>query len=249
MQVVPLQAFNDNYIWVFKINDYSIACVDPGDAEPVLSYCRNHQLIVEAVLITHHHADHIGGVSKLMQSFPSLKVYGPKDARIDVTDEVSSQLTLGNFEFRVLSTPGHTSSHICYYESKQHWLFCGDTLFSAGCGRVFDGSMQTLFTSLCMLRQLPDETKIFCAHEYTLANLKFARFVEPNNIDVQQYITKIQNQVVKCTLPSTIGMEKRINPFFRFDLPNMASFIKKMDLKKNDPYDIFDILRTTKDNF
>lgn len=249
MQVVPLKAFNDNYIWVFDINDNGLVCVDPGDAQPVLNYCQLHQRCLSAILLTHHHADHIGGVNKLKQIFPEVKIYGPQDARIDVTDEVSNLLNLGNLEFQVLATPGHTSSHICYYEAKKHWLFCGDTLFSAGCGRVFDGSMQELFNSLSILRKLPDETKIYCAHEYTLANLKFANFVEPNNTDVQQYITKIQDQVLECTLPSTIAMEKRINPFFRFDHPNMQSFIKNFNMNHVDDYHVFQALRLTKDNF
>jgi hydroxyacylglutathione hydrolase len=246
--VFAIKAFKDNYIWTFDIGDSSFACVDPGDADPLLEFCQNQQLNLAVILLTHHHSDHIGGVSKLKQAFPKVKIFGPDDRRMEVTDIAFGLVKLGNLEFKVLQTPGHTHSHICYYEPRQQWLFCGDTLFSAGCGRVFDGTMQALFNSLLFLRQLPDKTKVFCAHEYTLANLRFANYIEPNNQAISHYLSELDKQSGHCSLPSSIGKEKLINPFFRFDQLGMSDFIAKHHLS-NDPFSVFQALRLAKDDF
>lgn len=216
MQPIALSAFQDNYIWIINGNK-TFSCVDPGDATPVLTYAKQTGLRLSNILLTHHHADHTQGVHQLKEAFNDVSVYGPIDSRLAHIAPIMPQpsVIIPPYSFQVLYTPGHTSTHICYFEPKMHWLFCGDTLFSAGCGRVFDGTMQQLFASFAELKALPDDTLIFCGHEYTRKNLQFALSVEPNNETMQTHLhTLLQNQSI-CSLPSTIELEKKINPFFR----------------------------------
>lgn len=224
MDVIPIKAFSDNYIWLIINNtDKSAICVDPGDAKPVLDFLAQTSLQLQAILITHHHYDHIGGVAALLSANPKISVYGPNDTRIPkVTKSLrgGDTVSMAPFLFHVIATPGHTSSHISFFEANFGWLFCGDTLFSAGCGRVFDGTMEELYTSLQTLKNLPDSTKIYCAHEYTRNNLRFATQAEPDNLEIMAYLQSLEDY--PCSLPTTVEVEKRVNPFFR--APNIALF-------------------------
>jgi len=253
MRIAPLPAFSDNYIWAINHEENNtFICVDPGDADPVIDYALQNGLLLEAILITHHHFDHIGGVNALMKRFPNVEVYGPYDPRIPfVHKTLNSQdkLTFDHCAFEIHETPGHTSTHIAYYEPNAHWLFCGDTLFSGGCGRVFDGTIEQLHESLLFFATLPDATKIYCAHEYTLQNLQFAQTVEPNNQEIKKQISKIKQNLSHCTLPSTLALEKKINPFLRVNQDSLCTFAKNMGVKNNDPLSIFQFIRALKNNY
>lgn len=218
MTIYPIPAFSDNYIWaIIDRAAGTFDCVDPGDAEPVVEFAQTHQLRLGSILLTHHHQDHIGGVSQLLKTYHSCTVYGPSDPRIPYVNNTVREhqsLRVGRCVFKILFNPGHTSSHISYYEPSKGLLFCGDTLFSAGCGRVLDGTMEQLHQSLNLFKKLPPTTKIFCAHEYTEQNLRFAHTVEPNNPVIQQYLKKIHSTPRFCTLPATLELELLINPFY-----------------------------------
>lgn len=253
MSIIALKAFKDNYIWVI-VNErkHSFTCVDPGDAEPVLKYAKNNKLTLNNILITHHHEDHAGGIAILLQNYPKARIYGPIDSRIPlVNNPVRDEdiVHIDSLAFRVLSTPGHTSSHICYQEPNKDWLFCGDTLFSAGCGRVFDGTMEQLHDSIMLLKNLPKDTKVYCGHEYTRQNLRFALAVEPENHTLQSYLTHLQEKSEECTLPSTIALEKKINPFMRTTVTAIYEFAEKQDLKSHNSLAIFKLLREKKNTF
>lgn len=248
-----LPAFNDNYIWVIaNLDQSSFICVDPGEAAPVLAYALNHNLRLNGILLTHHHHDHIGGVSKLLDVYPDALVYAPNDLRIQCPNksmEMGNKIAIGGCSFDILFTPGHTSSHICYYEPDLKWLFCGDTLFSAGCGRVFDGTMKALHDSLLQLKHLPDETKIYCGHEYTRQNLRFAMTIEPQNLTIRNYYNKLANATLSLSLPSTIEQEKQINPFLRTDTISLQEYAQTYGIEPLNSLAIFQHLREMKDRF
>lgn len=252
-QPVALSAFNDNYIWVIaNPGQNTFMCVDPGEAGPVLSYARDTGRTLSNILLTHHHQDHIGGVQELLHAFPNTFVYAPHDPRIPAPNQsvgTDDTVCAEGYAFRVLNTPGHTRSHICYYEPQKHWLFCGDTLFSAGCGRVFDGTMQELHESLLKLGNLPDETQIYCGHEYTRNNLRFAATVEPDNVTIGTYATVLNENRTKISLPSTIKMEKKINPFMRTTTPSLKKYARENGINQQDSLEIFKHLRDKKDLF
>lgn len=250
MHIFPLSALKDNYIWVIQ-DDTNVVCVDPGDARPILQYAKEEGLKLTDVLITHHHPDHTGGIRKIMQTFSEANVYGPNDERIPSVKPVNEDdvVQIGDYNFQILSTPGHTRTHICFLEASRQWLFCGDTLFSAGCGRVFEGTYAQLHQSLLTLRNLPDSTKVYCGHEYTRNNLRFAETVEPNNDDIKSYIQKLKNEPDKCSLPSTIALEKKINPFLRTDQESLKIFAEKEGVPTDNPLAIFKRLRQKKDLF
>lgn len=254
MNIIPIKAYHDNYIWliVHEASQAAIA-IDPGDARPVFDYLHQAGLDLTAVFITHHHSDHCHGIPELQRHF-NMPVYGPKHSQIPVshTVEADSLIHWIDVEFRVLALPGHTLSHVAYYAAKPGWLFCGDTLFSAGCGRMFEGSPQQMWSSLMQLAALPDNTQVYCAHEYTLANLYFAKQVEPNNPVLQQMLEKTEQlrQQGIISLPSTIGLEKQINPFLRCHQPQVIKAATACDSAPLlEPYQVFAALRHRKDSF
>jgi hydroxyacylglutathione hydrolase len=252
-EVVPLRAFRDNYIWTLR-NDRHAAVVDPGDAQPVLSYLQQERLELCAMLLTHHHADHVGGVAELL-AHRDVPVYGPRGEPIATLsqavgegDEV--QIAQLGLRFRVLAIPGHTRAHIAYYGANS--LFCGDTLFACGCGRLFEGTAEQMFASLAKLAALPDETLVYSGHEYTLANIDFARAVEPDNADL---LARAASDAEKRsgdrpTLPSTIGREKKTNPFLRCLQPAVIDSANKyMGARVSDPVRVFAAIRQWKNGF
>jgi len=220
VQVVHVPAFEDNYIWMLRgAAPRHVAAVDPGDAQPVLDYLAREGLELTAILCTHHHGDHVGGVADLTARFP-VPVYGPASERIPQRTHGladGDRITVPGLDlhFEVLGVPGHTLGHIAYYG--HGLLFCGDTLFSAGCGRLFEGTAAQMHASLSRLRSLPGDTRVFCAHEYTASNLRFAAKVEPGNAEVERYAREVSAQRARGlpTLPSTLDRELRINPFLR----------------------------------
>lgn len=253
MTITFVKAFTDNYIWVLDgVRGKSVLCVDPGDASPLVHHLETHQLTLDAILLTHHHLDHVGGAPELLKHYPKAKVYGPNDARIPVAVNPVSEpdeLEIHDFRFRILNIPGHTSSHICFYETNFGLLFCGDTLFSAGCGRIFDGSLELLHESLLKIKALPDDTKIFCGHEYTKQNLRFAAIVEPDNLVIQQYYQALEVKPNSPSLPSTIALEKQINPFLRLAEPDVIKYAQAQGCPHQDSLSVFRQLRRDKDGF
>jgi hydroxyacylglutathione hydrolase len=252
MNVIALSAFQDNYIWIMNQAPQEFICVDPGDATSVLAYAAQHNLTLTHIMLTHHHHDHIGGVPILLEHFPNCHVHAPNDIRFKSLCNLSpltNPLIINSISFQILDTPGHTSTHICYYEPQHHWLFCGDTLFSVGCGRVFDGTMDALFQSLQVLKTLPNDTKIYCAHEYTADNLRFAATIEPNNVQIQTHSEQLKNHPNASSLPSTLAFEKKVNPFLRTDTPAIQSFALKIGVNPQDEFAIFKAIRELKDQF
>lgn len=253
MTVYPIPAFTDNYIWaLINEQNHSFVCVDPGLAAPVYEFASSNQLTLEAILLTHHHQDHIGGVAELIKYYPQCYVYGPQDSRLPKeTKSVDTQTILQYppFYLTVLVNPGHTSTHISYYESNQGWLFCGDTLFSGGCGRVFDGTIEQLYQSLVQFQGLPKATKIFCAHEYTKKNLQFARLVEPNNQELSAYLHLLEQSSLHCSLPTTLEREQAVNPFLRLSCPEVQQYALQHGAQSSTPLDVFRTLRREKDRY
>lgn len=253
MKVYPVSAFNDNYIWLIVNEEKRTAlCVDPGDATPVLAFLEQEGLELIAILLTHHHHDHIDGVNELCHAIPGIAVYGPKDPRITNTTDTIQEgelLSLSSCQFQILDTPGHTATHISLYEPYYGWLFCGDTLFSAGCGRVFDGTYEQLYTSLEKLKLLPDSTEVYCAHEYTRRNLRFAAMIEPDNLAIRHHAHKLLEGGNQCSLPSSLALEKKINPFLRTDNPAVQIYAKERGTKSLDPLSVFVQIRRDKDTF
>ena len=243
MNIFDIPALTDNYIWAIQIDD-SITIVDPGESIPVLKVIEEKKLNLQDILITHHHYDHTGGLLEL-KKYISGKVYGPKNENIDGIDVSLAENdlieTLGH-EFRVIETPGHTLDHIAFYSKQTNVLFCGDTLFSAGCGRLFEGAYDQLYTSIQKINELPDETKIYCGHEYTLSNLDFVKSQINSEFIKEKYKETVKKRSMnKITLPSTLSTERKINPFLLETVPDDTQDLKAVDCFKE--------LRIRKDNF
>lgn len=220
LRVCCIPAFNDNYIFAI-VHPELAQCylIDPGDARPAAFFLQQHHYELKGILLTHHHADHIGGVDTLIAQH-ECPVYGPHSRAItQVTRALSDADTIidtdFNLELKVLEVPGHTLDHIAYYNSQ--WLFCGDTLFVGGCGRVFEGTMEQMFQSLMRLKALPEHIEVYCAHEYTQSNLAFAITQEPENLPLRQRKEHVDHLRARgmSTVPSTIALEKATNPFLR----------------------------------
>lgn len=255
LNVLTVPAFNDNYLWLIHDGEHA-AVVDPGDAAPILAALKANHLSLTAILTTHHHADHVGGVAALLQSF-DVPVYGPARDRIPTVTRPLQQDDIVTLEqpkigFRVVDVPGHTLGHIAYYAQEQGWLFCGDTLFAGGCGRMFEGTPTQMLGSLDKLAALPDNTKVYCAHEYTLSNLRFAQAAEPHNTAIA---ARLQDEQAKRdrhlpTVPSSIGLEKKTNPFLRTREPAIAEQLRHENkLRDANPVAVFAALREWKNNF
>lgn len=256
LQVSPISAFKDNYIWLIHTAvNHQCVVVDPGDATPVRQHLQEYNLALSAVLITHHHHDHSGGISELLRHYPHIPVYGPAAEDIaGVTHPVNETQQVSipalNLQLQVLDIPGHTRGHIAF--AGHELVFCGDTLFAAGCGRLFEGTAAQMVASLAKLSALSDTTEIYCGHEYTLSNLKFAQAVEPQNTDIAQRLAQAQKlrQQNLVTLPSSIAFEKKTNPFLRCDIPAVKvaaqTYAKRPLATKTD---VFSTLREWKNNF
>ena len=254
IKVEPIPAFSDNYIWLVTTNEGSIV-IDPGDANPVIEYLnKNKDLTLNSILLTHHHYDHSGGIEDLRKRY-DLKVFGPNNQIKSVDHRVveGNEILVNGLIFKIIEVPGHTLDHIAFYndDDDDPILFCGDTLFAAGCGRVFEGTFDQMYESLLKLKKLPENTIVYSGHEYTTANLMFASHVEPLNKNIQDSLSKVQELRSKNipTLPTSIKEEKVINPFLRCDDKDLQMIMRKKFNTDLSELNIFSALREWKDSF
>jgi len=256
MNLIPLPAFSDNYIWLLQHQGLAMV-VDPGDSSPVNQWLTENHHRLDCILVTHHHGDHTGGVSALQREWGA-KVYGPATEKLGFEYQAmsqGSQLSWQGLEFQTLAVPGHTAGQVAYFaEPAQQTplLFCGDTLFSGGCGRLFEGTAEQMLKSMDKLAALPSSTRVCCAHEYTLSNLKFANAVEPDNLKLKDYINQCENLRSQHlpTLPAQLGNELEINPFLRTRKPTVINAVKKMAPNVTDnEAEIFAQLRLWKNDY
>jgi hydroxyacylglutathione hydrolase len=259
--IEAIPAFSDNYIWCMYDDESNKAVViDPGDASPVITALEDKNLSLEALLITHHHPDHTGGIDELLMQHPSLVVYGPQNLDINPVHHrlnEGEQVSLLGLDLEIIEVPGHTLDHIAFYcagnaKHPQSFIFCGDTLFAGGCGRIFEGTPEMMLASLSKLSELPANTLIYCAHEYTLANLEFASAVEPNNSDLKARVA-IETQkrsAGKATVPSTLATELKTNPFLRSNTDSVTLSASNIsDHECTDSLAVFTVIRNWKNNF
>ena len=256
IQIDALSAFNDNYIWLLQEpSSKRCAVVDPGDAAPVLAWLEAHpDWQLGDILITHHHFDHVGGVEQL-KSATGARVAGPAAEKIPARDldlHDNDEIDVLGLRFKVMAVPGHTLGHIAYYHAPQNLLFCGDTLFAGGCGRLFEGTPQQMHRSLSRLAALPASTQVYCTHEYTLSNLRFAHAVEPDNVRLNERLAEVTRwrDEGRISLPSNIELELATNPFLRTGEPSVVAAAKGREGELSDePSAVFACLRAWKDNF
>lgn len=253
MKILQIPAFSDNYFWLLHENNskYAVA-VDPGDYSPIIKSLEENNLELSDILVTHHHNDHIGGILELKKKFPNINIYGPSDSRIPTTITVKDKdlIKLDSLKetFEVLNVKGHTNSHIAYYFKNK--FFCGDTLFSCGCGRIFEGTYIDMHKAMAKIKKLPKETLIYCAHEYTLNNIGFAKLVDPYNLD----LILRENQVKKLlsknlfSVPSVLKNELKTNPFLRYDNVNIKNSIEShFNISLESEVEVFKYTRLWKD--
>ena len=254
--ITPLAAFDDNYIWcIADAQQKKIAVVDPGDAQPVIDYAAAHGYQLVAILITHHHFDHTGGIQDLLQAFGDMPIYGGTETACNhITHALQEQESINVLgqNFTLLTIPGHTLDHVAYFDEENQQLLCGDTLFLAGCGRVFEGTMPQMHSSLQTLMALPGTTLAYPTHEYSLANLAFAEAVEPDNQDIQQALEQARQLRARNTptLPTQLSTEALINPFVRCHIPNViVAAQQRAESKLDSQAEVFATLREWKNQF
>lgn len=248
LKISAVPCFDDNYIWVLQQGRDAIA-VDPGAAAPLRAFLERHELTLKAILITHRHNDHLGGVAELTSASP-VAVYGPTGlAGISQAVSEGSHISLLGLDFEVWAIPGHTREHLAYRTPEA--LFCGDTLFSAGCGRVFDNTWAEMHASLVRIAKLPDATRLYPSHEYTQANLRFAQAVEPDNATIAARITEVTQLRAsdQSTLPTTVAAEKNCNPFLRTREPAVIAAVRMQGGEADSGLETFCSLRRWKDQF
>ena len=229
IHIDPIEAFQDNYIWLIH-NDQNSIIVDPGDAEPVINALERKNLNLVAILITHHHADHIGGVMALQEKYPHIKIFAPQKDKyefVNISLKNGDEINIPELQinYKIIEIPGHTRGHIAYYDKKN--LFCGDTLFACGCGKIFDGTHEQMYNSLKKISALPKDTKIYCAHEYTKKNITFALSLDPDDINLKLRKESLSN--VTNTIPSSLEEELKTNPFLK--CTSLEAFKRLRDLK------------------
>lgn len=255
MKLFPIPAFDDNYFWLLH-DDTQALVVDPGAAQPVQEVLQRMGLLLKVILVTHHHVDHVGGVDELRRA-SGASVYGPEAEDIPgpyIACRGGQALDLLGLRFLVIDVPGHTAGHVAYFApnlSPAPAVFCGDTLFSGGCGRLFEGTPAQMLESLDRLAALPDDTRVCCAHEYTLSNLRFALAAEPDNIELQRHQAHCLDLRARGlpTLPSSIGLERRINPFLRSRTPTVAAQVRRKAAQAQTEVEVFAALREWKNDF
>ena len=254
VNILTIKGFVDNYFWLIKENS-SARCivVDPGDATPVLEMLKSQNLTLDAILLTHHHHDHVGGVNDLLTTMPNINVFSKNQLFANtqcVKDDDVLTFFDGLYSLTVMETPGHTLDHIGFYNKEV--AFCGDLLFSAGCGRIFEGTSEQMYASLSRLAQLGEDVKIYCSHENTQNNLSFAYHIEPKNSDLLAYIEQVakKRQQGLPTIPTTLGLEKKINPFLRCEKKSLLDSIQyQLNMSLTTPINCFRELRRYKDRF
>jgi len=253
MQITPIPCLNDNYAYI--INDQKtgiVSVVDPSDSKPIIQYLKNNKLNLNFIFNTHHHFDHVGGNIELKKYFNSKIIGFEKDRKripgIDLTLKDNQLFKFGSLELKLMHIPGHTIGHVCFYFKKENIIFTGDTLFSLGCGRIFEGSYEQMYSSLNKIKNLSKDTKIYCGHEYTLKNSEFCKKIDPKNTNLDKKILEIKSKIQKNlpTVPSILKDELNCNVFLRCDDEDIKSSLNK---KGSNSIEIFSKLRDLKDNF
>ena len=250
LSIVPIPFFDDNYAWVIHSMTDAVV-VDPGDATPVLRYVYAHRLMLSSVLLTHHHTDHCGGAAEIKRA-TGCTVIGPHDARLPGVDRYAvhdATFDVLSCTIRVIAVPGHTLTHVAYHLPLQQALFTGDTLFGAGCGRIFEGSYADMYRSLMTCAACDEQTRIFAGHEYTLNNLAFALSLEPDNAAIRSRFETVHTMREHSvpSLPSTLAEEKVTNPFLRCDSSTLRAGLHMTDCAAN--LEVFTALRAMRDTF
>ena len=253
IEINIIEAFSDNYIYIIRNESKKItSAVDPGESTPVIKFLKNRGWHLDEIVNTHHHHDHIGGNAELLEIYKS-KLIAPvydkgRISNIDILVSDNDLINIAGTRTKVIHTPGHTLGHVCFYMADEKCLFSGDTMFYLGCGRVFEGTMEQMWSSLLKLRSLPNNTSVYCGHEYTSSNAKFANHIDPNNQLLKEAIIEIKNkrETGLPSVPFELGKEKTINPFLRADDRN---FTNSIGFKTGDPSETFRAIRLKKDNF
>ena len=253
LSVEPIKAFTDNYIWLVSTNEGSIV-IDPGESKNIQKLIDNKTIDLKGILITHHHYDHTNGLSELVKK-NELEVYGPVNNIDGINHRLNDKdkISIIGIDFNVMSIPGHTLDHIGFYSANANnpILFCGDTLFAGGCGKIFEGTYEQMFHALKKITKLPTNTNIYCGHEYTLSNLKFALEADDTNKELIEEFKKVENKINSNipSLPTTLDKELKVNPFLRCDNINIQNKIIEKFKVSNNELEVFTALRKWKDNF